>query len=599
VVLAVAAPAAGESSAAGREAGPRLYPVDGVAGKKGFIDGTGRVVIPPRFDWVLAFAEGLAAVSIDGKWGYVDERGEVVIAPRFDYADGFSEGLAPVTVGVERRFAEDIRMVVDVDRGKTGFIDRSGAFVIPPQFDAAGRFSQGLSAVRSGDVTRYIDPSGRPVIDFAAPDGLVAEARPFSEGRAAVGVARTFGCLVRGERSPSLEVEVAARSSADGLRRQQECEGKGPAATWRPVVRWGFVDLEGRWVVAPTLDFVDDFSEGLAAAGRAERLGYLDTSGKWALEPAADRDDVRTLGGFSAGLAAIRVGGLWGFVDTAGRVVIEPRFDGVGPFAHGRARATTRGFSGYIDATGRLVVPQRFLSAGPFLGDLARVETHAGAWGWVDRDGKPVWEPIDPTTGERLPGDEAVGELPPGGELVDPRDGARYPTRLVGDHVWLGSNLAFAADPSWCYGGDPAQCEANGRLYSYAAAGAACPAGWHLPTDEDWQELEKALGIEPAELTESTGRGFGQAAELLVGGTSGFEVPLAGFRGVRGRFEEEGAMAMFWTASAAGRRVAWSRRIGTLDLGIGRPVASIDRVTMDERSALSVRCVRDDQEVPR
>src|SRR5664280_1434644 len=40
------------------------------------------------------------------------------------------------------------RVVVD---GKWGFIDRTGALVIPATYDAAGDFSEGLAAVRSQD----------------------------------------------------------------------------------------------------------------------------------------------------------------------------------------------------------------------------------------------------------------------------------------------------------------------------------------------------------------------------------------------------------------------------------------------------------------
>src|SRR5215472_13616499 len=65
-------------------------------GKWGFIDRSGEVVIPPRFEDEGDFFGGLARVEIDGKWGYIDERGRVSIPCRFVRAGDFQEGLAAV-----------------------------------------------------------------------------------------------------------------------------------------------------------------------------------------------------------------------------------------------------------------------------------------------------------------------------------------------------------------------------------------------------------------------------------------------------------------------------------------------------------------------
>jgi len=52
--------------------------------KHGYIDRTGKIVIPPQFDDAGPFSEGLADVKIGEKWGYVDGTGKVVISPQFD-----------------------------------------------------------------------------------------------------------------------------------------------------------------------------------------------------------------------------------------------------------------------------------------------------------------------------------------------------------------------------------------------------------------------------------------------------------------------------------------------------------------------------------
>ena len=54
------------------------------------------VMITPQYEDADSFSEGLAAVKKDGKWGYIDETGKTVIPFEYDYAFPFSEGLAVV-----------------------------------------------------------------------------------------------------------------------------------------------------------------------------------------------------------------------------------------------------------------------------------------------------------------------------------------------------------------------------------------------------------------------------------------------------------------------------------------------------------------------
>jgi hypothetical protein len=146
--------------------------------KIGYIDTTGRLVIPPRFAKAHDFFDGLALVRIDlteiGKYGFIDRTGAVVIGFQFDEARDFSEGLAAVLVG--RRKVNGIR-----DPGSWGYINRLGKFVIRDQFAEAGNFSEGLAQVSfHNHLGRgYIDKSGK----LAIPAQL-ASAEPFSEGLA-------------------------------------------------------------------------------------------------------------------------------------------------------------------------------------------------------------------------------------------------------------------------------------------------------------------------------------------------------------------------------------------------------------------------------
>jgi uncharacterized protein (TIGR02145 family) len=80
------------------------------------------------------------------------------------------------------------------------------------------------------------------------------------------------------------------------------------------------------------------------------------------------------------------------------------------------------------------------------------------------------------------------------GTFADPRDGKRYRTVKIGEQTWIAENLNYNANGSKCYRNEPANCDKYGRLYDWNTAKAACPKGWHLPSDEEWDTLMDFVG---------------------------------------------------------------------------------------------------------
>ena len=146
--------------------------------------------------------------------------------------------------------------------------------------------------------------------------------------------------------------------------------------------------------------------------------------------------------------------------------------------------------------------------------------------------------------------------------------------------------------------------ETYGLLYTYEAALQAIPEGWRLPTDEDWEKLERALGMSAAELDKTNEwRGNREAALLKEGSEGiGFDVRYGGGRGLTNlqsndhiNYLNYGQNAYFWCAD----------RIQADTVGITRNIAvytdKIMKMTTlfsTERSQkypvlYSVRCVKD------
>ena len=319
-------------------------------GREGMIDAAGKLILPPCFDGLDDYSEGLARFERDGLWGYVDATGEVEIPPTFPWAEAFHGGLAWVQM---RGHA------LEMD-ARWGVIDRTGKTVVPPEYTRmtsgegeTDAFHEGLAMVEAQS------KSGFPLYGFIDATGKVAIparftlASPFSEG-------------------------IAAVTESGFVGTQQ----------------WGFIDKAGNWVIPPQFEWGSDFHGGLAAVRLHSQCGYIDRTGSLVVHPPTpqgEKDCATVWGDFSDGLSRWRCGTKYGYVDRQGRTVIEPTFDLTYGFSEGLAAVRIGDKWGYVDPSGKMVVPlEKVKTADAFHNGLARVTTGQG-FGYIDKTGKMVW----------------------------------------------------------------------------------------------------------------------------------------------------------------------------------------------------------------
>jgi uncharacterized protein (TIGR02145 family) len=143
--------------------------------------------------------------------------------------------------------------------------------------------------------------------------------------------------------------------------------------------------------------------------------------------------------------------------------------------------------------------------------------------------------------------------------------------------------------PAWCYYENEAKNGTKyGKLYNWYAVNDArglAPAGYHIPTDEEWTVLSTFLGGEDVagKKMKSTSGWNDDGNGTNSSGFSG--LPGAG-RGNNGNFGFVGNYGYWWSASEGYGSDAWYRLLNSYN-------ASLNRSSSSKGNGFSVRCVRD------
>ncbi len=194
-------------------------------------------------------------------------------------------------------------------------------------------------------------------------------------------------------------------------------------------------------------------------------------------------------------------------------------------------------------------------------------------------------------------------------------EGNQYATVKIGNQIWMAENLKSLHYSNGTkiknvstYDNDEKNTASYGRLYTWQAVvnkSGVCPTGWHVPTDAEWKDLERYLGMAEEDIedtgwrdTESEGVKLKKFETDFLWikyskrgvNTSGFSAIPAGVHTPKGKFMGLNKYADFWTGTEFDSKKSWNRSLVWIGFHPGK--AKVYRNKSPKTWGFSIRCVK-------
>lgn len=269
----------------------------GLRNKYGFVDTTGKVVIPIKYDDVDGGSpkekytnnwsgDALMSVCINSKWGYINRNGKVVVPIIYDKVD--KRCYVPSDIfhpGITRVWKE----------GFVGGINHTGEFLLPIEYqEIENKYWSDLFFVKKDNKYGFFNAEYQLVIPFKY-------------------------------------------DFTSGFNGKEELCAVGING------KYGYIDKSGNEVIPLAYDFAAPFSDGLAAVVKNNKLGYINHSGeiviplKYEVEYCSvqyDNFTKKCRKGISSGcdfgqyIAFVKsINGKWGIINRKGELLVDYKYD--------------------------------------------------------------------------------------------------------------------------------------------------------------------------------------------------------------------------------------------------------------------------------
>lgn len=336
----------------------------------------------------------------NGLYGYIDSTGAVVIPPKFKGAGEFSEGLAPVR-----------------ENGLYGYINSVDEMIISPQFEYAEPFFEDAAIVYNNGSPFYINKFGKQLFDCSGYNKITN----FANGKAFVYTRSNNYGLVN--KKGELIIDTIYTSITSFINGVAVVQRKNPDSTKKNV--YGVIDTNGN-IIVPLGKYsrIENYYNGFAyvssrANDEQKTEGFIDTKGNLLFSLQASEHSFYGLRHYVSDSIIIcefekedystepqlfQSASYYGIMDINGRLIYkDTEYDNILEFNEGRSFARKKNKYYLIDKSGKIISNKKFDYIGEpkFRNGICFVRSK-NKWGVIDRHGnfvlKPKYREIDKYT---------------------------------------------------------------------------------------------------------------------------------------------------------------------------------------------------------
>ena len=327
---------------------------DNKYGRYGYIDNTGKEIVPCIYNKVERTQNGFFIVTMNDKNGILESTGKEIlpctcskIEPLsngfFKYAQNGYSGLIDSTgkvitdaIYTEIIIGDIIKLEKD---GLWGIMNKDGKMISGFVYDYINDYYNGLAKFSKNDLDGFIDPKGEEII----PAKYV--------------IAEDF-------KKDSTEVYESGKIYYINKKGEKLSEGK-----------FNKVRKQTEKISIASVDIGDYYIEGL-----------IDTTGNGIFSKIYNEIE-----DFNDGIAKVRIGFYsYGYIDLEGNEIIPCTYESIEEFKNGVAKATNKDYKiGYVDLHGKVIIPFVYRSIEDFHNGIAKANKE-NKYGYLDKNGKEI-----------------------------------------------------------------------------------------------------------------------------------------------------------------------------------------------------------------
>ena len=245
-----------------------------------------------QYDDVSVFGGGYCPVKVKSAWGYVNETGERAVKTRFTEAGPFRQGLAPVLDSESQAYFIDpdgnkkktgtekaLRLGPIEDGVYTAFdgekwgLYGNGDKLLLGGFDDISTFANSIAAAKAGGKWSILDSKGNPTSQATFDEVALDEKR----------VAYRSNRLFAKDNGFYYLMDKSGKAVSTSKFEDARLFNDTSYAAVKLGSKWGFIDIDGNFVIEPAYDGARSFSGGFAAVLIDGKWGFIDCKNKLAI----------------------------------------------------------------------------------------------------------------------------------------------------------------------------------------------------------------------------------------------------------------------------------------------------------------------------